>query len=55
MFIDPSERVPDEGLLEKMCRLKSSVATNMIVAFLVLTVVRQVMAKMQGARDRLGR
>lgn len=34
------------GLLEKVCRLRKGVITNLIVAFLVITVIRQVMIRM---------
>lgn len=34
------------GVLEKVCRLKKGVVTNLVVAFLVITVIRQVMIRM---------
>jgi hypothetical protein len=30
----------EETMIQRMCRLKTSLTTNVIVAFLVLTVVR---------------
>ena len=42
-------------ILERVCSLKQSMATNMIVAFIVLNVIRQVMIRVQSTRDRLGR
>lgn len=43
----------NDSLIDQMCRLKSSLTTNVVVVFLVLTVVRQVMIKVQSARDRI--
>lgn len=36
----------EEGIIEKVCRLRKGVATNLVVAFLVITVIRQVMIRM---------
>jgi len=44
---------PEVGIVEKMCSMKSHLTTNVAVAFLVLTVVRQVMVRMQTVRDRV--
>lgn len=44
--------VENETMIGKICRLKSHMSTNIIVAFLVLTVVRQVMLRTAAIRDR---
>jgi hypothetical protein len=36
----------------RICRLKNHMSTNIIVAFLVLTVVRQVMIRTNAVRER---
>lgn len=38
----------DETFLAKMCKLKSSVVTNLVVVFLFITVIRQVMMRTGG-------
>ncbi len=43
----------NETTIEKICRLKNSLTANVIVAFLVLTVIRQVMMRVQSTRDRI--
>ena len=53
MDLIPGEIVEEETMIERMCRLKTSLTTNVIVAFLVLTVVRQVMMRVNTARDRI--
>ena len=44
---------PNEGIVMKMCRMKNHLTTNVAVAFLVLTVIRQVMIRVQSSRDRV--
>ena len=44
--------VINETTIEKICRLKNHMSTNIIVAFLVLTVIRQVMIRTSAVRDR---
>ena len=36
------------GIIETVCRVKRSVGTSLVIAFLVLTVIRQVMVRMTG-------
>lgn len=36
----------EESYGDKMCRLKSGVVTNLVVAFLFLTIARQIMIRM---------
>jgi hypothetical protein len=40
------EDAREVGLFEKVCKLRKGVATNLVVAFLVITVIRQVMIRM---------
>lgn len=40
-----------ETWVDSVCRLKSSVVTNLVVAFLFLTVIRQVMIRTQRSND----
>ena len=43
----------NDGMIERMCRMKSNLTANFAVAFIVLTVVRQVMIRIQKTRDRI--
>lgn len=53
-LIPGEEELPkNEGMIETMCRMKSSLTANFAVAFIVLTVVRQVMIRIQKTRDRI--
>jgi hypothetical protein len=45
----------DDSMLDKVCRLKNSLTMNVTVAFLVLTVVRQVMVRLTTNQDRIKR
>jgi hypothetical protein len=54
--LDPSELAldpyKDETYLDTLCRLKSSVVTNLVVAFLFITVIRQIMLRKPGISRR---
>jgi hypothetical protein len=50
---EPELAGQNEGMIERMCRMKSNLTANFAVAFIVLTVVRQVMIRIQKTRDRI--
>ncbi len=54
VLIDPSEHSNSEGgIIDWVCKQKASMMLNLGVAFLVLTVIRQFVIRIQAKRDRI--